>query len=96
MIFFFYHKDLKSSLWNSTSRSERMKALNLFSSFKLNQRRSNHSILASNIELVTPRVKERTQNVTEKVTQVRYIVGLPSLAKYNVTTSSIKYKYNHK
>ncbi|XP_043110267.1 potassium voltage-gated channel subfamily H member 6, partial [Puntigrus tetrazona] len=71
--FFFDHKDLKSSLWNSASTSERMKALNQFSSFNLNLRRprpSNQSTAACNIELVTPRVKERTHNVTEKVTQV--------------------------
>lgn len=67
---------MKTSLWNSTSSSERMKALNRFPSFNLNLRRSNHSTAHCNIELVTPKVKERTQYVTEKFTQVGCIVEL--------------------
>ncbi|XP_026132872.1 potassium voltage-gated channel subfamily H member 6-like, partial [Carassius auratus] len=81
-------KELKSSLWNSTSRSERMKA---FSSFELNLRRprpSNNSTAACNIELVTPRVKERTQKVTEKVTQVLSL-GADVLPEYKLQAPDI-------
>ncbi|XP_050981056.1 potassium voltage-gated channel subfamily H member 6 [Labeo rohita] len=83
--------DLKSSLWNSNSNSERMKALNRFSSFSLNRRRptrSNHSTAACNIELVTPRVKERTQNVTEKVTQVLSL-GADVLPEYKLQAPDV-------
>ncbi|XP_026079075.1 potassium voltage-gated channel subfamily H member 6 [Carassius auratus] len=78
--------DLKSSLWNSTTNSERMKALNRFPSFNLNlrrPRRSSHSTAACNIELVAPKVKERTQNVTEKVTQVLSL-GADVLPEYKI------------
>ncbi|TRY58699.1 hypothetical protein DNTS_023108 [Danionella cerebrum] len=50
-----------------------MKALNRFPSFNLNLHRAgrpNHSAAHCNIELLSPKIKERTQNVTEKVTQV--------------------------
>ncbi|XP_052425994.1 potassium voltage-gated channel subfamily H member 6-like [Carassius gibelio] len=80
--------ELKSSLWNSTSRSERMKA---FSSFELNQHRprpSNNSTAACNIELVAPRVKERTQKVTEKVTQVLSL-GADVLPEYKLQAPDI-------
>ncbi|XP_016100256.1 potassium voltage-gated channel subfamily H member 2-like isoform X1 [Sinocyclocheilus grahami] len=83
--------DLKSSLWNSTSNSERMKALNRFPSFNLNlrrPRRSSHSTAACNIELVAPRVKERTQNVTEKVTQVLSL-GADVLPEYKLQSPDV-------
>uniref|UniRef100_A0A8C1LC13 Potassium voltage-gated channel, subfamily H (eag-related), member 6b n=1 Tax=Cyprinus carpio TaxID=7962 RepID=A0A8C1LC13_CYPCA len=63
-----------------------MKALNRFPSFNLNlrrPRRSSHSTAACNIELVAPRVKERTQNVTEKVTQVLSL-GADVLPEYKI------------
>ncbi|XP_021328182.1 voltage-gated inwardly rectifying potassium channel KCNH6 isoform X2 [Danio rerio] len=83
---------LKSSLRNSrTSSSERMKALNRFHSFRLNlrrPRRSNPSTAHSNIELVTPKVKERTQNVTEKVTQVLSL-GADVLPEYKLQAPDV-------
>ncbi|XP_077062046.1 voltage-gated inwardly rectifying potassium channel KCNH6 isoform X1 [Siphateles boraxobius] len=79
---------LKASLWNSTSSSERMKALNRFSSFNLNLRRSNHSTAHCNIELVTPKVKERTQYVTEKFTQVLSL-GADVLPEYKLQAPDV-------
>ncbi|KAI7796811.1 putative potassium voltage-gated channel subfamily H member 2-like [Triplophysa rosa] len=85
--------DLKSSLWNSTSRSEQIQcnAFNRFPSFNLNLRRpgrSNHTTPANNIELVTPKVKECTQNVTEKVTQVLSL-GADVLPEYKLQAPDI-------
>ncbi|KAK7134410.1 hypothetical protein R3I93_017732 [Phoxinus phoxinus] len=79
---------LKTSLWNSTSSSERMKALNRFSSFNLNLRRSNHTTAHCNIELVTPKVKERTQYVTEKFTQVLSL-GADVLPEYKLQAPDV-------
>uniref|UniRef100_A0A671SQG6 Potassium voltage-gated channel, subfamily H (eag-related), member 6b n=1 Tax=Sinocyclocheilus anshuiensis TaxID=1608454 RepID=A0A671SQG6_9TELE len=68
-----------------------MKALNRFPSFNLNlrrPRRSSHSTAACNIELVAPRVKERTQNVTEKVTQVLSL-GADVLPEYKLQSPDV-------
>ncbi|XP_067285586.1 potassium voltage-gated channel subfamily H member 6 [Pseudorasbora parva] len=79
---------LKSSLWNSTSSSKRKKALNRFPSFNLNLHQSNQSTAPCNIELVTPKVKERTQNVTEKVTQVLSL-GADVLPEYKLQVTDV-------
>ncbi|XP_073722761.1 voltage-gated inwardly rectifying potassium channel KCNH6 [Misgurnus anguillicaudatus] len=79
--------DLKSSLWNSDQIQ--CSAINRFPSLNIHLAgRSNHTAPTNNIELVTPKVKERTQNVTEKVTQVLSL-GADVLPEYKLQAPDI-------